>query len=232
MSQATSPRPETARPPRLKRWIPLSLRIFVALLAILTAVAGWEGLRIYRQHVAIRCIRQAGGMLIAQPAGPEWLRSIVGDDRMIGYDRVSMVYFPGNVDIVAGSFLDRRPAARRRTAISEQVLASIGNLSDVADIDLSETDVTDSALTYLVNLNGLHQLNLNGTDVGDAGVRQIARLPKLVYLHLNATQVSDAGLLELKRAKYLGWLWVYGTEVTDSGVKRLRQELPECSIRN
>jgi hypothetical protein len=45
----------TDKPPGPRRWIPVSLRIFVAILVVLGAVSGlWVAVAAYRQHVAIR----------------------------------------------------------------------------------------------------------------------------------------------------------------------------------
>jgi hypothetical protein len=50
--------PAADKLPRPNRWIPLSLRMFVALLLLFGI---WTGIRAYRQFVAIREIEQAGG---------------------------------------------------------------------------------------------------------------------------------------------------------------------------
>src|SRR5258707_454509 len=92
------PDPTTEKPPRRRRWIPLSLRIFLAILLLLGMGALWLGARGYRQMVAIREIEQAGGELVTKKGGPEWLRAQVGDERMKSVDNVEVVDFLGSQD--------------------------------------------------------------------------------------------------------------------------------------
>src|SRR5579872_1327739 len=86
--------PTAAKPPRAKRWIPISLRMFLVMLAVV-GVAGvlGVGLPAYRQHVAIRDIEQVDGSMRSDPVGPAWLRSWVGDERMKLFDHVVHVEF-------------------------------------------------------------------------------------------------------------------------------------------
>src|SRR5262249_2700909 len=87
MAAPASPTPAPAidRPPRPRRWVPLSLRLFAALLFGLGA---WTGLRAYRRPAAIRDIERLGGNVITKPRGPDWLRRIAGDRAMRAFDRV------------------------------------------------------------------------------------------------------------------------------------------------
>ncbi|MBI3863652.1 MAG: hypothetical protein HY290_17315 [Planctomycetia bacterium] len=86
--------PTTIQPPRARRWVPLSLRMFAAILVILVVSSVlWIGIPAYRQHVAIREIEQVDGSVRTNPVGPAWLRSWVGDERMKLFDRVDDVEF-------------------------------------------------------------------------------------------------------------------------------------------
>src|SRR5262245_23212221 len=83
----------TDKPPRHRRWIPLSLRMFVAILAVV-GVAGvtWLGVRIYRHEAALAAIERAGGKAERVIGGPAWLRRLPGGD-WIGrvFENVEMV---------------------------------------------------------------------------------------------------------------------------------------------
>ncbi len=56
-----NPDPTTGKPTRRRHWIPISLRIFLVCLGILTSVATWKGACIYREQAAIREIERLGG---------------------------------------------------------------------------------------------------------------------------------------------------------------------------
>src|SRR5947207_3285115 len=79
----------TEKPPRSRRWIPLSLQMFAAMLLIL-GVAGVlrVGIPAYRQQVAFRVIEAAGGYIEPVRGGPDWLRRWAGDEWMKVFDEV------------------------------------------------------------------------------------------------------------------------------------------------
>src|SRR5579872_4785729 len=83
----------TDKPPRCRRWIPLSLRMFVAILVLL---AVGSALRIcvpaYRQLVVNRLIQRHRGGIRTEPVGPAWLRARVGDETMGMFDEVVEVH--------------------------------------------------------------------------------------------------------------------------------------------
>src|SRR5258708_2216851 len=83
-----TPDPTTCKPPRRPRWIPISLRMFVAMLCV---SAAWTGVRIFRQHVAIRAIERLGGKVVTHPVGPAWLRAGVGMKEMRIFEDVDLV---------------------------------------------------------------------------------------------------------------------------------------------
>jgi hypothetical protein len=89
--------PTTVNPPRPRRWIPLSLRMFVAILVLLGAGSAlWIGVPAYRQQTAIREIERVGGKVVTRPRGPNWLRTWVGDERMKPFDEVVTVLLKGS----------------------------------------------------------------------------------------------------------------------------------------
>src|SRR5262249_39786007 len=84
--------PPLNKPPRPRRWIPLSLRTYVAFLAIAGVASILHiGVPAYRQHVALREIKRLGGFVMAEPGAPAWLRSVLGNDRMKIFDNVVYV---------------------------------------------------------------------------------------------------------------------------------------------
>ena len=102
--------------------------------------------------------------------------------------------------------------------------------SNVAQLDLSKTEVTDAALKSVVGLERLVRLDLHGTQIGDAGMKQLAGLKNLRYLNLYGTQVGDAGLQSIGNLKGLKDVYLWGSKVTPKGVKQLQKKLPNAKI--
>ncbi len=173
----------TDKPPRPRRWIPLSLRLFVAMLVILGV---GSALRIavpaYRQYAAIREIQRLGGKADFCRVGPPWLRDLVGIDRMRMFDRVFSIT------------LDKKRA-------TDSTMRQISRLATgPTSLSLSNTQVTDAGLAYLAGLNDLQSLMLDGTQVTDAGLAHVKRMKNLLALDLSGTHVTDDGIAELTRA--------------------------------
>src|SRR5262245_4827207 len=141
-----------AKPPRTKRWVPLSLRLFAA---ILCAVGAWTGIRAYRQYVAIREIERLGGMVVTREAGPAWLRAWVGHGRMRLFEEVVSVRLE-LCSTVADADLAR--------------LRAFPRLEDLAlDGDIL---LTDAGLRHLSGLTNLGTLCLGSTAITDAGLAE------------------------------------------------------------
>ncbi|HEY3969552.1 MAG TPA: hypothetical protein VGM05_33670 [Planctomycetaceae bacterium] len=51
----------------------------------------WVAVRAYRQHAAIREIERVSGRHESVPAGPAWLRQLIGESRMQVFDHVYSV---------------------------------------------------------------------------------------------------------------------------------------------
>src|SRR5690348_3402221 len=86
----------TDQPPRARRWIPLSLKIFGAFLAILCAVGlVWMGARHYQIRAAIDAIESSGGRAELRAGGPGWLRRWTGDGQMLAFDEIRLIDLGG-----------------------------------------------------------------------------------------------------------------------------------------
>ena len=130
MSAAIHTTPEPALPPHRSRWIPLSLKLFVAILGLLfVGSALWIGIPAHRQHVAIREIERLGGAT-GHAGGREWLRAWLGDQRMKMFDDVI------DVNLYGKEATDATLAHLSRLA-SLQTLSLAG--SDVSDMELGAT---------------------------------------------------------------------------------------------
>ena len=86
---------------------------------------------------------------------------------------------------------------------------------------------SDAVLAHVGRLTHLKQLNRPGPAVTDAGLAHLQQLSELQFLSLDGTQVTDDGLAQLKGLTGLKWLKLTKTRVTDDGVEKLRQRLPD-----
>jgi Leucine-rich repeat (LRR) protein len=200
------PDPTTDKPPRPRRWIPLSLRIFVAILVLLGAESAYRfGMPIYRQHAAIRAIDRVEGVCRTRDGGPTWLRRWIGNERMRIFDELDVVNLDG-------------------TSVTDGDLAKLDGLPGLLSLNLGNTQVTDAGLVYVQNLTALTELSLARTKITDAGLVHLAGLRELRILSLDRTRISDDGLVHLKDLSDLQDVSFTGTRVTEAG---LRRTLPE-----
>jgi hypothetical protein len=176
MPASASPSPDstTQTPPRRKRWMPVSLKLFLAFL-VLFGVSSvlLIGVRMYRQRVVIRAIEQLDGYIVdTRPLGPEWL----------------------------GLFHQPTVVSLNGTHATDATLEHIAWLSALEELWLDNTSITDSGLRQFEGLANLHSLNLGNTKVTDAGLRRLTKLPSLERVCVTNTRVTTEGVAELKRA--------------------------------
>ena len=75
-------------PKRRFRIPPPGVLLAVALVLAVIAVGLSVWLPYQREQVAIREIERLGGTVFPKLGGPTWLRDLVGDEWMVGFDRV------------------------------------------------------------------------------------------------------------------------------------------------
>jgi len=220
-----SPAPATDRPPRPRRWAPLSLRLFAA---ILCAVGAWTGIRAYRQHAAIREIERLGGMVVTREVGPAWLRAWVGDNRMRLLEDVVAVQLDLCSTVTDGDLAQLRAfpwledlVLTGDSSLTDAGLRHLSGLTNLRALNLESTAITDAGLAELNRLTALEHLSLMGTGVTDAGTGQLAALTNLKQLELTSTNVTGSGFAKLKGLTHLAVLDLQETELTDEGVEQL-----------
>jgi hypothetical protein len=205
MANAESPAPAVMpdKPPRPKRWIPLSLRLFFGIhLSLGIGGALWLGISAYRQHAALRGIgiNRFNVGIDLQRVGPDWLRQWIGNERLQLFDKV-----------VGVRLADDR--------ITDADLAHLKGLPDLQTLYLTGTSVTDEGLSELQGLSKLRTLSLDGTQFTDEGLKPLGRLKNLEYLNLKDSQVTDLGLVHLKELANLKCLQVFPRPLTKAGVR-------------
>jgi hypothetical protein len=89
----------------------------------------------------------------------------------------------------------------------------------------------DSDLRFVGDLTDLKQLSLDDTDITDDGLRHLQGLTQLIQLSLKDCNITDAGLEPLKRLTGVKYINLRGTKVTEAGISGLRKALPSASVR-
>lgn len=101
----------------------------------------------------------------------------------------------------------------------------------VVEVDLRFTAVTDEDLAVVGKLNNLALLYLGSTSITDNGVAFLASLRNsLQVLDLSCTAITDRCLSTLAALSQLTLLDLRGATCTDDFVLRLRQHLPYCHV--
>src|SRR5262249_17515380 len=121
---------------------PLWFAIATATLIVIGVILR-VGTPLYRQHVAIREIEQSHGTYKTRPRGPEWLRKVLGEERMKPFDTVVAVNLGGLPN-------------------ADSLLQHLYGLPDLQVLELTNTDVTDAGMANIRQLTNLEKLWLTG----------------------------------------------------------------------
>jgi hypothetical protein len=225
-----------------RRWYQFTLRTLLLFTLLCSIPFGWVGSRMEkarRQKKAVESLLALRGRVVydcqldgsgyfvenAEPRGPGWLRSLLGDDMFRSVVEARVEDDAGLRCLKELSSLTDLYAGRFGGAVD---LSS--SVSFVFEWPADDAQVTDAGLEELKALRNLRRLCLDWTQVTDAGLCNLACLTQLRELDLYRTRVTDAGLEHLKGLSRLKKLNLLGTDVTAEGVRRLKESLPDCEI--
>ncbi len=133
--------------------------------------------------------------------------------------------------LAAGNPLLRVDFLAERDNTTDEKIGAIGSIREnVAQLDLSRTQITDAALQQLAGFPRLTRLDLHSTKISDSGIKHLSGLKNLTYLNLYDTRVSDAALSEVAKIKSLKSVYVWQSKVTPNGAQKLQKQLPEAKV--
>ena len=153
---------------RRRRWHQYSLRTLLILITVICCGLGWVGVKVQqgrKQKEVVDAFTKAGGIFgyeyqydanrrwhrDAEPPGPPWLRSLLGDDFFRN---------PNEVDL----------------SVAHLTAADFKHLQEMTKLKwlkLGGTQVTDAVLDNLKGLPQLEDLFVTSTSVTDAGVKKL-----------------------------------------------------------
>jgi hypothetical protein len=196
-----------------------------------------------REQRVIQLIEGWGGTVKTETGDPEWLRNLVGEDRIKQgrlFERVVEVSLNGTaVSDTELRYLSRLIHLRKlllaKTAVTDAGLIHLGRLTELRVLCLNRTAVTDAGLDYLNRLPNIKSLYLKGTAVTGSSFVTTSGFADLELLILSETNVTDAGLAGLSRLTNLRFLQLEDqledAAITANGMKELKRALPNCNIR-
>lgn len=230
---AATPDPISDKPPRPRRWIPLSLQIFAIILGVIGTtsvfwfVSVWWGH--HREQQLVQTIESWGGKVWTD--NPDWLTQLVGDDFAAAFkvfDRVASVELTGEeITDAEVAHLQRLTCLRSlllcETTVTDAGLAHLSGMQNLECVILDETDITGTGLVHLKELRKLRRLGLIDTSVTDASLAHLTELKALKEFALcsslaSAKRVTDVGMVHLSGLTNLTFLNLHGTAVTDAGL--------------
>jgi WD40 repeat protein len=138
------------RGPRIGWWLAVLILLVVAAAALVVGTA-WN-----RQQSLIAQIEALQGQVETRPVGPAWLRQLVGEPRMRGWDA-----------IIGINLADRE--------VDDAWLERIRHLEDLEWIDLTNTKVTEQGLRQLAQLPNLKEIYLEETTVSDEALAALEK---------------------------------------------------------
>jgi RND family efflux transporter MFP subunit len=122
------------------------------------------------------------------------------------------------------------------SGIEDEMMASIGKLGTLEDLDLSRTWITSKGLASLASLSRLKKLQLNGCRRLDASsLEPLAKLPHLELLALANWRIDETIVESLKKLTSLRQLYIQPNGGLSPGAFQalfpaLQASLPKCSI--
>ena len=120
------------------------------------------------------------------PPGPEWLRSIIGDE-----------YFVEIADVI----LNDKTGG----------LEVLDDLPNLRALSVERSKVTDKELVKVKSLSKLTAIWLDNTSISDEGLKQLAGLKHLQVVAAPNTRITEAGAKALREALPNVRIW-YGPE--------------------
>src|SRR5262245_56499892 len=109
-------------------------------LALLVLIAAaYVCLQAHRERSAIQSLREIRAEVRTTPTGPAWLRSVVGNESLDGFDHASAVFMMND-------------------GTTDTDLESLRRTPDVQEIMILSTDVTDAGMLHLAGLRRIRSL--------------------------------------------------------------------------
>ncbi|HWE01401.1 MAG TPA: hypothetical protein VG326_03250 [Tepidisphaeraceae bacterium] len=169
-----------------------------------------------RSQTVVANLKAINGLSELSPGGPAWLRSIVGDQAMRVFDRLTLVDLNERKNPHAKDY-------KLNTAINDQWLAQLQGLTDIRRLDIANVAIKGPGLKYVGTLTNLESINLTLTPVTDEYLEPLRDLTELKTLGLASAECNGVGCKYLHKLTKLENLNFHHTPVNDEGLKEICQ---------
>lgn len=228
---ATTPRPR-------RKYVTLSLRLLLVLIALLAIWLGWITNRARRQAEVVKEWRERDAVVqfdyqykkgapiepiyfipAALPPAAAWLRGNLGEE----YFR-EVVYVAASKAGDAPRRLDPHFTGPRPDDEAFRKLASLGALRSLV---LRHDEISDVGFAPVANLGALERLYLDDCpNITDAGLAHLRGLRKLKYLNIANCPITDQSFAHLANLPALATLIVESDQIGDAGLVHLKKMRP------
>lgn len=166
-----------------------------------------------RDRVLLAEIKRLGGKATLDITAPDWLRSIVGDDGLSSFGRITEIELNERTD--GHKEPTPKPLSDR---VTDDWLKQIADQADLRRLELSGTAVTSAGLVHLKNLVNLERLNVCLTAVSDDGFEHLAGMTKMRRMTICASKITGSGFKHLQGMKQLESINLHSSPASDAGL--------------
>lgn len=115
--------------------------------------------------------------------------------------------------------------------VTDEGLEVLAHYDRLRRLTLRDVSATGTALKHLPNPAALVTLNLEQSRFSDDQASLLPRFTGLETLVLSQTDLTDDAIDSLQALTWLNQLILTQTQITEQGIQRLREALPEVSVR-
>ena len=218
-----------------RRWLQFTVRGLIVLTFLVAMGISWlrkEAIRAREQRLAVEQALELHARLDFKDAGPDWLKSVIGEDLFVKVDSVETEHL-GTIDAdmtwlaalddLQVLTLKYSTSTWPRSAMGDASVAHVADMRELRRLSLPRFDLTDRGAIALEVHPEMTYLKLPETLITDDGLAHIRHMHKLWHLDLSGLPgVTDAGLVHLQDMNNLRWLYLSQTSVTGPGLEHLR----------
>lgn len=161
-------------------------------------------------------VKRLKGKATIDVAGPNWLRSIVGDDNLAVFGTITELELNERTD--GHKAAEPKPLADR---VNDDWLKLLEGRQELRRLELSGTAVTSAGLVHLKDLVGLEILNVCLTAVDDDGLAYLSALTKMRRMVVCASKITGSGFKHLGGMRQLESINLHSSPASDAGLEAI-----------
>ncbi|MCL6293870.1 c-type cytochrome domain-containing protein [Jejuia spongiicola] len=96
--------------------------------------------------------------------------------------------------------------------------------------DFSRLPMHENFISTIGQLENLTELRVNNSEITDKGVKQLTQLTHLEYLNVYGNPISDVSVESLQKLSKLKKLYLWKTNISEEGILKIKDSLPQINI--